>query len=219
MNTVTTPIASSFAIPHTRRADLLIALLGSLAIGVLAQVSVPLWPVPVSGQTLGVLAVAATLGARRGSLAVLAYLAQGIAGMPVFAGANAGPAVLAGPTGGYLLGFLPAAMLVGAWFDRSRTARSGRPVPITASSAAGGGAPAAHSAALDLLVTIGALAAATLVVYAAGTVRLSRFVGWDRVVAVGVAPFLVGDALKIALVALASTGIRGACRHPSRPGG
>ncbi|MFW6294034.1 MAG: biotin transporter BioY, partial [Spirochaetota bacterium] len=84
MITVTTPIARAFAVPDTRSADLLLAVLGGLAIGVLAQISVPMWPVPVTGQTLGVLAVAAALGPRRGTFAVLAYLAQGAAGMPVF---------------------------------------------------------------------------------------------------------------------------------------
>lgn len=197
MNTVTPPIAPAIAIPHTRSADLLLALLGSLAIGVLAQVSVPLWPVPVTGQTLGVLAVAAALGARRGSLAVLAYLAQGVAGMPVFAGGTAGPAVLLGPTGGYLLGFVPAAMLAGAWFDRRRAVRS---------------------ATVDLAITVGVLAAATTAVYAGGTVWLSRYVGWQRVIAAGVTPFLVGDALKIALVSLAASGARAARRRPSGPG-
>ena len=198
MNTVTTPIARAFAIPHTRSADVLLAVLGGLAIGVLAQISVPLWPVPVTGQTLGVLAVAAALGPRRGTFAVLAYLAQGAAGMPVFAGGTAGPAVLIGPTGGYLVGFVPAALLVGAWFEHRTTA--------------------------DALLTAGVLTAATLVVYASGTVWLSRFVGWDRVFALGVAPFLVGDALKIALVALGSSaasarsgGTRGTDIRNARP--
>ncbi|MFW5744463.1 MAG: biotin transporter BioY [Spirochaetota bacterium] len=201
MITVTTPIARAFAVPHTRSADLLLAVLGGLAIGVLAQISVPMWPVPVTGQTLGVLAVAAALGPRRGTFAVLAYLAQGAAGMPVFAGGTAGPAVLVGPTGGYLVGFVPAALLVGAWFEHRSTARR------TPATPAGVHVPAyarAYATA-DALLTAGVLAAATLVVYASGTVWLSRFVGWDRVVALGIAPFLVGDALKIALVALAAS--------------
>lgn len=205
MNTVTTPIARAFAIPHTRSADLLLAVLGGLAIGVLAQVSVPMWPVPVTGQTLGVLAVAAALGPRRGTFAVLAYLAQGAAGMPVFAGGTAGPAVLIGPTAGYLVGFVPAALLVGAWFERRTTARRTPAKPAGAYAGADGTA--------DALLTAGVLTAATLVVYASGTVWLSRFVGWDRVFALGVAPFLVGDALKIALVAL------GASAASARSGG
>lgn len=201
MNTVTTPIARAFAIPHTRSADVLLAVLGGLAIGVLAQISVPLWPVPVTGQTLGVLAVAAALGPRRGTFAVLAYLAQGAAGMPVFAGGTAGPAVLIGPTAGYLVGFVPAALLVGAWFEHRTTARRTPAKPAGAYASAY--APAYGTA--DALLTAGVLTAATLVVYASGTVWLSRFVGWDRVFALGVAPFLVGDALKIALVALAAS--------------
>jgi biotin transport system substrate-specific component len=79
-----------------------------LAVGVLialtARVSIPLpfGAVPITGQTFGVLLVGAALGARRGTLRVMVHLAEGMVGLPVFAGGSAGPAVLLGPTGGYL---------------------------------------------------------------------------------------------------------------------
>jgi biotin transport system substrate-specific component len=85
--------------------------LGAVAlVGALAQLSVDLWPVPVTGQTLGVLLVGAFLGFRRGSLAMLFYVALGAAGVPLFAGFGAGFPVY---TGGYLIGFVLSAGTVG----------------------------------------------------------------------------------------------------------
>src|SRR5579875_2844742 len=91
----------------------LLALAGSLAIAASAQISVPLHPVPMTMQSLVVLLVGMAYGPRLGAATLLAYLAEGAAGLPVFAGWAAGPAVLAGPTGGFLLGFVPAAALAG----------------------------------------------------------------------------------------------------------
>jgi biotin transport system substrate-specific component len=81
-----------------------------LAVSLLAQLSVDLWPVPVTGQTLGVLLVGAFLGFRRGSVAILLYVALGSAGLPLFAGFRGGFPVM---TGGYLLGFILSAGTVG----------------------------------------------------------------------------------------------------------
>src|SRR3954469_25744165 len=83
--------------------DLLCALLGSVVIALSAQVSIPLQPVPITGQTLGVLLVGAALGSRLGALAVLLYFLEGAAGLPVFTPVGApGVARFLGPTGGYL---------------------------------------------------------------------------------------------------------------------
>lgn len=166
------------ALDASRLADILVPLLASLAIGLLAQLSIPIGPVPVTGQTLAVLAAGAILGPRRGTAAVALYLAQGVAGLPVFAGGTAGPLVLLGPTAGYLIGFVPAAWLTGTLFERIRPTRPGVAAAI---------------------LTLG-----TAVIYAFGAARLGLIVGWERVVAVGIAPFLVGDALKIAIVSLLS---------------
>ncbi len=89
------------------------ALLGSAVLAASAQVSLPMWPVPATLQTLAVLLLGALGGARVGVASVALYLAEGAAGLPVFAGATGGLAVLAGPTAGYLLGFLPAAWIAG----------------------------------------------------------------------------------------------------------
>lgn len=150
-------------------------LIGSLVVAALAQVSVAIGPVPISGQTLGVLLVAAALGSRRGAAAIAAYLAEGAAGLPVFAAGASGPAVIAGPTGGYLIGFLAAAFVVGRLCESGCGKR-----PSTAAVA---------------------MVAGNLVIYCFGVSWLSRFVGWQSVFQAGVIPFLPGDAIKIALAA------------------
>ena len=161
---------------NTALGDLFVVVIASLAVGLLAQIAVPVGPVPVTGQTLGVIAAGAFLGARRGTLAVMLYLAQGVSGLPVFAGGSAGIAILLGPTGGYLVGFLPAVWLIGTLCERFEGSR------LTGFALA--------------------LTAGTAVIYLFGTMWLSRFVGWERVLAVGVLPFLFGDALKIGIVTM-----------------
>jgi biotin transport system substrate-specific component len=88
-----------------------LALLGSAALAASAQVALPMWPVPATLQTLVVLLLGAVGGARFGVASVALYLAEGAAGLPVFAHGTGGLGVLAGPTAGYLVGFLPAAWL------------------------------------------------------------------------------------------------------------
>jgi biotin transport system substrate-specific component len=149
---------------------------GAAALAVLAQVQIPLQPVPVTGQTFGVLLVGALYGSRRGSLSMLTYLVMGAAGLPVFAGGAAGPAHFVGPTGGYLVGFVAAAWLVGRLAERGWD----RKVPSTA-----------------LAMSLG-----TLLIYVPGVAWLSTFVGWGRVLQLGMFPFLLGDVLKVALAAL-----------------
>jgi len=90
-----------------------LALLGSWALAASAHVAVPMWPVPATMQTLVVLLLGAFGGPWFGAASVAVYLAQGVAGLPVFAGGGAGVAHLVGPTGGFLLGFLAAAWLAG----------------------------------------------------------------------------------------------------------
>lgn len=182
MTTTTIPRHATGTPNSTIYADALLVALGSLAIGLLAQISVPIGPVPVTGQTLGVLGIAVALGPRRGPLAMVAYLAQGVAGLPVFAGGTAGPAVLLGPTAGYLVGFAAAALVIGALLERTRP----------------------H----QLLRVAGALVLGTATIYLFGAAWLARFVGWERVLAVGVVPFLFGDALKIGIVTLAARDLR-----------
>jgi biotin transport system substrate-specific component len=154
-----------------------VALLGaaSLFLALTARISVPLpfTPVPITGQTLGVIVLGALYGPRRGALAVAAYLLEGLLGAPVFAGGLSGPAVFLGPTGGYLVGFVPAAALAGA------LAGAARPWP------------------LRLL----GMTLASLAVYAFGVPWLMVVTGASPFAALrlGLAPFLVGDAIKVVI--------------------
>ncbi|MGQ9848864.1 MAG: biotin transporter BioY [Aggregatilineaceae bacterium] len=168
--------------PSTRRYALLydatLVIAGSLLVALLAQFAVPLpfSPVPVTGQTLAVLMVGMLLGSRRGGLALLTYLAEGAMGLPVLAGGAAGLARLTGPTGGYLIGFVAAAFLVGWLAERGWDRR-----PET---------------------TLLAMLLGNAVIYAFGLPWLAHFVGTERVLSLGLLPFLAGDLGK-ALLAMA----------------
>ncbi|MFC0409730.1 biotin transporter BioY [Roseomonas elaeocarpi] len=104
---------------------LALAILGSAVIAASARIALPMWPVPATLQSLAVLALGALGGARLGVASVLFYLAEGAMGLPVFAAGAAGPAVLAGPTAGFLLGFLPGAWIAaqarGGWLRAGAT--------------------------------------------------------------------------------------------------
>ncbi|KAB0680106.1 biotin transporter BioY [Aureimonas leprariae] len=149
---------------------------GTLLLTVAAKTQVPFWPVPMTLQTMAVVLLGASLGSRLGFATVLAYLAEGAAGLPVFAGTperGIGLAYMLGPTGGYLLGFLLAATLVG-WLVERGFARS---LPTVA---------------LSVL-----LGHATIHVF--GLAWLGSLVGFDKAVAGGLLPFLPADLLKAAL--------------------
>lgn len=94
---------------------MIVTALFAAIIGVLAQISIPIQPVPFTGQTLAIGLAATILGSRYGTLSVLLYLIIGAAGVPVFAEFSGGVSKLVGPTGGYLVGFIPSAFLMG-WF-------------------------------------------------------------------------------------------------------
>lgn len=155
----------------------LLVVAGSLLIAGAAQIQIPLpfSPVPITLQTLAVLLIGATLGAKRGALSVALYLAEGSLGLPFFAGGTAGIASLLGPRGGYLVGFVAAAGLVGWLIER------------------GAGRTFARA--------VGAFALGQLVIYALGVSWLAQFLGLNQAILAGVVPFLVGDALKIAVAA------------------
>ncbi|MDU0969588.1 MAG: biotin transporter BioY [Actinomycetaceae bacterium] len=80
--------------------------------------SIPLWPVPITGQTLAVMLVGAILGSRRGAAALTTYMVFGLAGLPWFAGFSGGPAMVMSPSFGYIIGFIPAAWLIGYLSER-----------------------------------------------------------------------------------------------------
>ncbi|WP_194408681.1 biotin transporter BioY [Microbacterium cremeum] len=88
---------------------------GAAVVALLAQVEIPLWPVPITGQTLGVIVVGAALGAWRGAAALTTYLLAGLAGLPVFAGFTGTVAAVGKPSFGFIIGFIVAAFVAG-WF-------------------------------------------------------------------------------------------------------
>ena len=112
-------LADIIARPSTRaRAfamDATLVLAGVAVVALLAKVSFYIGPVPITGQTLGVILVGAALGARRGAVSLASYMLLGLAGLPIFAGPIAGPAYVLAPSFGFIVGFIPAAFVAG-WF-------------------------------------------------------------------------------------------------------
>ncbi|MHA6298333.1 biotin transporter BioY [Devosia sp. CAU 1758] len=167
-----------------------IVLLGTLLITAAAKVNVPVWPVPVTLQSFAIAALAAAFGMRIGVATVAAYLIEGAFGLPVFA-AGGGMAYLVGPTGGFLVGFLFQAGIVGYAADRGASSK-----PFT---------------------LFGGMLAATAVLYAFGFAWLvamagaAQWVDQTNVVASAFAkavqPFLIWDTLKMAFAALTVTGL------------
>lgn len=153
--------------------QVMITISAAALIALAAKIQVPFWPVPMTLHTLAVFLIAALLGPRMGLAAMAAYLSAGLAGVPVFSGSperGVGLAYMMGPTGGYLLGYLASAWLVG------RLAQGRGPLAVA-----------------------GAMLAGLAVVYAAGLLGLAVFVPAEQLLAVGLLPFLAGDLVKIAL--------------------
>jgi biotin transport system substrate-specific component len=116
---ISRPTLADRVITRSVVSDIILVVTGAAFTGILAQISVPLWPVPITGQTLAVLLVGSTLGMVRGALSMLAYALLGVIGVPWFSDANSGWGVIAGPTGGYIIGFIVAAALTGWLAQRS----------------------------------------------------------------------------------------------------
>lgn len=145
-----------------------------------ARLKVPFYPVPMTLQTLVVLALPLFLG-WRGAASVGAYLASGAAGLPVFA-AGGGIGYFFGPTGGFLLGFVVAVVFVAALNKQGKQ----------------GGAGASFWRVLVLLLVADAL------IFLSGVVWLAQFIGFDKAVQGGFLPFALGDLLKVIVVAAAA---------------
>ncbi|NTH13231.1 biotin transporter BioY [Agrobacterium rhizogenes] len=166
------PVESRLTSP-VRTALTIIA--GAALMTIAAKTQIPFWPVPMTLHTLAVMAFAIAFGPRIAVSIFLTYLAAGAAGLSVFSGSperGIGLAYMVGPTGGYLAGYLAASWLVGTL-------------------ALGKGTFGRVSAMLIGLVTV----------YALGAAWLAAYVPLDRLLSVGVVPFLLGDLMKIGLVA------------------
>ncbi len=179
-HTLATALWPTRSVPRS----LILALAGTVLLAISAKIQIPFWPVPMTMQTFAVLTIAMAYGLRLGTATVALYLAQGAIGLPVFA-AGGGLAYFAGPTTGYLAGFLVAAALVG-WLGQSGWDRT---VPRT----------------------LAAMGLGTACIFLLGFAWLSVFLSLNKDLnavaalaaawSAGVAPFLVGAAFKIALAA------------------
>lgn len=104
---------------HDKTKMMMIIAMFAALISILAQVTIPLPLIPITGQTLAIGLTATILGSKNGSLAVLVYLLLGLIGLPVFASFSSGFGVLFGPTGGFLIGFIPTAFITGLWLEKT----------------------------------------------------------------------------------------------------
>jgi biotin transport system substrate-specific component len=155
-----------------------LAITGSLLLWASAKVKVDLGAVPVTMQTLVVLALGATYGWRLGAATIILYLMQGAAGLPVFAGTpekGIGIAYMMGPTGGYLIGFVLAAAVIG-WFAERGFDR-------------------------NVFKMFAAMLLATAMIYIPGLAWLSALIGGENAIQFGLMPFIWGDLIKAALAA------------------
>lgn len=176
-----TSLTPSLVRPASLWRGLGLALAGAALITLGAKIQIPFWPVPMTLHTLAVFLVAATLGPRLGFAAMAAHLAAGALGLPVFSGSperGIGIAYLAGPTGGYLAGYLLSTLVIGRL---------------------GQGRGWAGQAL--------AMLAGMAVVYALGLLWLARFVPASGLIAAGLTPFVLGDLVKIALASGLASGL------------
>ena len=180
---------------HDARAILrgvFLAVIGSVLLTLSAKVNVPFYPVPLSMQTFAVLVIGAAYGWRLGAATVLLYLAEGAVGLPVFAGTpekGIGLAYMFGPTGGYLVGFVVAAALIG-WLTERGWDRS-------------------------FLWLTAAMAIGHVIILAYGMAWLASLIGLEKAWAFGVAPFYLATVLKTLLGAAV---IKGAWSLAARRG-
>jgi biotin transport system substrate-specific component len=159
--------------------DVILILLGALFVAALAQIEIPLpfTPVPITGQTLGVLLAGAALGSTRGPASLLSYLVFGTIGLPFFAGGAHGLNILIGATGGYLIGFVIAAYVIGLLAERGLER--------------------------NLRTSITPFLIGTVIIYTCGVAWLTVVLGsFSEALEGGFIPFLIGDAIKLIAAAL-----------------
>ena len=157
-----------------------LVVLGIAVLAAAAKIKVPMWPVPITMGTFAVLAAGAAYGPRLGLVTILGYMIVGALGFDVFAGSSAeafGIEYMMGGTGGYLVGYVLATVALGV------LARAGwdRSAPKMA----------------------GAMLLGNAMIYVPGLIWLGMLYGWDKpILEWGLTPFLVGDAIKLALAAV-----------------
>jgi len=176
------PVLADRVLPRSLVVDGALVLAGAALTAGLAQVAIPLWPVPITGQTLAVLLVGASLGATRGAISMVVYALAGLVGLPVYSDHTAGLAVLLGPTGGYIVGFVLAAALTG-WLAERRWERR-------------------------FLGGMLAFVAGSGVVFLVGLpwLKVSLGLSWTQTLDGGLYPFVIGGIIKAVIAALVLRG-------------
>lgn len=176
------PVLADVVFSRSIVASAVLVVAGAAVTAVAAQLAIPLWPVPITGQTLAVLLVGSTLGALRGALSMVLYAVLGLAGLPVFAPQDdgshlTGSAALAAPSFGYIIGFIFAAAFVGWIAERSWDHR--------------------------FLGAIASFLGGTVVTFALGMVWLASVLGLtlEQTLQAGLYPFVIGGFLKALLAA------------------
>lgn len=161
-----------------------LVVLGIAVLAISAKIKVPMWPVPVTMGTFAVLTLGAAYGARLGLATILGYMLVGALGFDVFAGSSAeanGLSYMMGGTGGYLVGYVLATVLLGALARQGWDRSAGK--------------------------MAGALLLGNVIIYVPGLIWLGMLYGWDKpILQWGLTPFLIGDALKLALATMAVPG-------------
>lgn len=150
---------------------------------ILAPFSLPIGPVPISLTNLAIYFSLFVLGMKKGTVSYLVYLLIGFIGVPVFSSFTSGPEKLLGPTGGYLIGFIFMAIIAGLFIDKFTNKR---------------------------IITFLGMAAGTIVCYGFGTAWLAyqAHLSWKQALFAGVIPFILGDAVKMAIAACLGPEIR-----------
>lgn len=152
-----------------------LVLAGSALIALAGQVKVPMWPVPTTLQTLAIFTIAAAYGRNLAVATLIAYLAEGAAGLPVFTNGGGLAYFLTSATTGYLVGFVLAAGITGWAADRGL---ANKPIKLFAANLAG-----------------------TLLILVLGALWIAAMFGTDKAIAWGIGPFIVTDIIKAALAA------------------
>ena len=165
-----------------------LALSGSIVVAVAAQINVPMIPVPMTLQTFAVLAIGMAYGARLGAATLLLYLLEGMAGLPVFAEMKSGLVAVTGPSGGYIVGYILAAGILGFLAERGLTR--------------------------GILKAVAATTLCGALIYVPGLLWLHGFAAdWSQTLEWGLTPFILGDLIKATLAAL----LLGSARMLVRP--
>ena len=163
-----------------RLSQIALVAFGIVVLAVAAKIKVPMWPVPITMGTFAVLSIGAAYGARLGLATILGYMLVGALGFDVFAGSSAeaaGLTYMMGGTGGYLVGYVLATLTLGALAQRGWDR--------------------------SVVKMAGAMLIGNALIYVPGLLWLGELYGWDKpILQWGLTPFLVGDAIKLALAAL-----------------